>query len=193
MRVVFLLFVLLSACVSQETIKVGGVFHLTGPAAFWGEGEKDAVLLAFEEVNVQGGIEGKTLELVIQDGKTDFAATVNALRFLTGVEEVDVIIGPTWFSSVAAPIANETRKVIISPSGGTVPTTSAYFFDLWPTERQEIIPIVHELQEKGLTKVVLVYTLNDWSQSMADVFEKEATSSGISVVARFGTSPEEKD
>jgi len=185
---------LLTACAqTKEPLIIGGVFHLTGPGAFWGSAEHNAALLAIEEINSAGGINGRELELIIEDGKTDFPQTAIAFQKLIEVDQVPVIIGPTWFAQIASPIADEKKVTIISPSGGTVPIPSAYFFDVWPTERQEILPLVSYMNQMNHTRIAVVYSQNDWSVSMKDNFAEESSKKGVKIVKEFATVPDESD
>lgn len=177
----------------QAIIKIGGLFHLSGPGSFWGQGELNGAMLALEEINEAGGINGKELKIIVEDGKTNFPETVTAIKKLVQVDKVEIIIGPTWFGQVASPLAEELKVLIISPSAGVVPEPNDYFFDVWPTERQEIIPLVRYMKNHGIKKVAVVYSLNEWSQSMKDNFLDESKMQGIEVVEEFPSSPDEKD
>jgi branched-chain amino acid transport system substrate-binding protein len=178
---------------SPEPIKIGAVFHLTGPAAFWGTGEHNAVLLAVEEINTAGGINGRPVELIVEDGKTDFVQVTTALNKLINIDKVPIIIGPTWFGQAAAPVAEESKTTILSPSTGVTVEREKYFFNLWPTERQEIIPLVAYIQQQKHKKIAIVYSQNDWSVSMKNNFVDEATKKGLIIVEEFATSPDETD
>ncbi len=191
---IFILLAFLIACQPKtEQFTIGGVFHLTGPGAFWGTAEHNAAVLAIEEINSAGGISGRQLEMIVEDSKTDFPQTATAFNKLIEVSEVPVIVGPTWFAQVASPIADEKKVIIISPSGGTVPMPSPYFFDVWPTERQEVIPLVPHMKQSKHTRIAVVYSQNDWSVSMRDNFVDEASGNSIEVVKEFTTSPDESD
>jgi branched-chain amino acid transport system substrate-binding protein len=54
-------------CLGAEPIKIAGIFALTGRAAHIGTAQRDAVLIAIDEVNEQGGINGRKLEMVMED------------------------------------------------------------------------------------------------------------------------------
>lgn len=177
----------------KESIKIGGLFHLTGAGAFWGQGEKNAALMAVNDINSNGGINGKQLEMVIEDGQTSFESIATAVKKLVEVDEVDIIIGPTWFGQSGGPLAEQTKRIIISPSAGTDPLPSKYFFVMWPTEEQEIIPIVKHMKENGIKNIALIYNQNDWSVSMKDAFEQEAGKAGITIMKEFATNPDETD
>ncbi len=192
-KIAVIILLLLAACIqtTPDTVKIGGVFHLTGPASFWGEGEKNGALLAADDINAHNGINGRPLELIVEDSKTDFKGTATAINKLAEVDNLKVVVGPTWFGQVASPIANEKKVLIISPSAGVVPQPSPYFFDVWITERAEVMPEIQYMKKNGIKKVAIVYSLNDWSQSMRDNFVNEAK--GLTIVKEFPTNPDETD
>lgn len=174
-------------------IGIGGVFHLTGPASYWGSGEADAVVMAVDEAKENGGIDSLQIELITEDGKTDFVQTSASLKKLIEVDRVPVIIGPTWFGQVAAPIAEESKVAVLSPSTGVTVARQRFFFNLWPSEKQEIVPLVGYLLSKNISKIALVYSQNEWSESMKGVFIEEAGANLIDVVRSFATAPDESD
>ncbi len=182
-----------SVASSNESIKIGAVFHLTGAGSFWGIGEKNGSQMAIDEANMGGGINGKKISLIVEDGATDFIKTANSLQKLINVDGVEVIIGPTWFGQAASPIAKEFKKLIVSPSAGVVPEPNKYFFDVWPTERQEVSPIAKYMKEKGIKNVAIIYSQNDFSQSVRNNFIEQAKILGINVVKEFSVNPNESD
>jgi len=191
-RLLIILCLFVLACApQQESIKIGGVFHLTGPGAFWGEGEKNGALLAIEEINAQGGINGVPLELIIEDANTDFKGTTSAFLKLIDIDQVNLIIGPTWFGQVASPIADERKVLMLSPSTGVLPQPSPYFFVLWPTEAQEIETISNYMQQQDVKKIAIVYSINDWSESMKNHLIDQAKD--IEIVEQFATNSDETD
>jgi len=69
---------LLSAtmAMASATIKIGGLFAVTGPASFLGEPEKRTLEMLVAETNAKGGINGKKLEAVIYDTGGDATKAV---------------------------------------------------------------------------------------------------------------------
>lgn len=176
-----------------DEIKIGGIYHLTGPGAFWGQTEKDASLLAINDINQKGGINGKKIKLIIEDSQTDPKSVASSISKLTQIDDVKLIIGPTWHSQIASPLTKQYKVPMISPSGGTVPEPSEYFFDLWPTENQETIRIAKYLKENNIDEIILVYTLQDWSISMRDNFIISANENGITILEEFAVDAFETD
>lgn len=103
----------------SDTIKIGLNLELSGAVAAYGNQEKDGAQLAVDEINEKGGINGKKIELVIKDNKSDTAEAAAVAANLTTKENVVAIIGPATSGASKAQIPNVTKaKVpVITPSG----------------------------------------------------------------------------
>jgi branched-chain amino acid transport system substrate-binding protein len=91
----------LSACgkkAADDTIKIGYVGALSGETAVWGQAGLNGMLLTAKEINENGGIMGKQVEIIGLDGRGDPTDSVNAFRRLATEEKVLAVIG-TNFSS----------------------------------------------------------------------------------------------
>ncbi len=104
---------------SGDVIKIGANLELSGQVASYGSSIADGVELAVEEINNDGGIDGKKIEIVKVDNKSDAAEATNAAIKLTSQDKVTAIIGAaTSGNTVAqAQIANDNKTVLLSPSG----------------------------------------------------------------------------
>ncbi|MGB6053907.1 MAG: ABC transporter substrate-binding protein, partial [Burkholderiaceae bacterium] len=67
---------------AQSTIKIGLIQPVTGPAAYDGQSVINGARLAEAELNAAGGVLGKKVELLLQDGKADPAESLNAAEKL---------------------------------------------------------------------------------------------------------------
>ncbi len=96
-----------------DTIKVGANLEMTGGSASYGISSKNAIELAFKKINEKGGINGKQLELVVADNKSEAAEATNAMQKLVSQDNVVAVIGPNLSSSViAASAINNSAKVL---------------------------------------------------------------------------------
>ena len=104
---------------SADTIKVGANLELTGGSATFGISSKNAIDLAFKELNDKGCINGKKLELVVADNKSEAAEAANAMQKLISQDNVVAVIGPNLSSSViaASAINNGAKVPDITPMG----------------------------------------------------------------------------
>ena len=108
------------ACAPKEaeTIKVGCVMDLSGDLAAMGARMLNGGKLAVEEINAAGGVLGKQVELVEEDGKTDPAAGLERVKKLIEIDGVQVIVGPmiSGSSKLAIPYAKEHKVPLITMS-----------------------------------------------------------------------------
>ncbi|MDB6178046.1 ABC transporter substrate-binding protein [Paracoccus sp. Z330] len=107
-----------AAAQDQETLKIGLIFTLSGPAAVLGEMGRDGFLLAAEQI---GDIGGLNTEIIVVDDeqKPDIAA--NKARELVERDEVDIVVGPI-FSNILGAIqkpVTDSGAILISPNAGT--------------------------------------------------------------------------
>ena len=107
----------LVACESEpDTYKVGVMESLTGPGETYGNVALQAKQMAVEEINEAGGIDGKMLELVVEDSKCAAQDSITAYNKLTDVDEVKIILGTSCSGAMlgAAPLAEEDGVVLFS-------------------------------------------------------------------------------
>ena len=118
--VVLLLLISGVSCAPKEaeTIKIGCLLDLSGDLAPMGARMLDGGRLAVEEINAAGGVLGKQVELVAEDGKTDPAAGLERIKKLIEIDGVQVIAGPmiSGSSKLASPYAKEHKVPLITMS-----------------------------------------------------------------------------
>jgi branched-chain amino acid transport system substrate-binding protein len=102
----------------QEPIKIATILSETGIAAAFGENAKLGALLAVEEINTAGGIDGRRIELITEDDQTDPKMAVGLYKKVTAIDRVDAIIGSN-FDFIVNPLFAEAQKgdtVVITPT-----------------------------------------------------------------------------
>jgi branched-chain amino acid transport system substrate-binding protein len=120
---VLLLIVLLCAgfrgrAQNSETIKIGAFLSLTGATASYGTSALNAIKLATDEANRAGGINGKQIELVVEDDHSNTKEVPGIVTKLINETKVQALIAEpvSTRALAAAPIAQATRVVMISPA-----------------------------------------------------------------------------
>src|SRR5512141_88181 len=100
----------------KDTIKVGLMFGLTGPASPIGPVQRDGALLAIDEVNAQGGLTvgNKKVKVtyVLKDDETKPDVAIRRFRELVDEEKIDILLGQT-FAPIAAALNKEVKKTRI--------------------------------------------------------------------------------
>lgn len=103
----------------DDVVKIGANLELSGPVASYGQSISEGVELAVEEINKNGGLDGKKIEIIKVDNKSDAAEATNAAIKLTSQDKVTAIIGAATSGNTVAQvqIANDNQTVLLSPSG----------------------------------------------------------------------------
>ncbi len=82
------------AIAANEPIKIGYLPALTGPSSSTGVGINRGTVMAVEEINAAGGVDGRKIELIVRDTQSDPTKAVNAVAELTQRQKVAMIWGP---------------------------------------------------------------------------------------------------
>jgi branched-chain amino acid transport system substrate-binding protein len=87
---------------AAEPIKIGAIVSATGPASFLGEPERNTLLMLQDQINAQGGLLGRPLELIIYDDETEVNKAVLAADRLLKRDRVVAAIGGTTSGNTLA-------------------------------------------------------------------------------------------
>ena len=141
-----------------EIIKVGILHSLSGPLARSELAVRDATLLALTEINNAGGILGKQLQPVIEDGASDPAIFAEKARKLLTKDKVAVVFGG-WTSAgrkAMLPVFEELHGLLFYPLQyeGLESSPNIFYTGAEPT--QQIIPAVNYLLGQGHTNFFLI-------------------------------------
>jgi branched-chain amino acid transport system substrate-binding protein len=150
---------------AASTVRIGAIDPLTGPFAAYGEPVRDGMLLAVEEINANGGISGRKIELLLEDDAGDPKNAVNAFTKLAAVEQVPVVIGPlsSGCSMATAPLADRNKVVQLSTLAGTIDLSKAgdYVFRIYPSSEVGSRYIAKVAVEKFKAKRAALFFAND--------------------------------
>ncbi len=103
--------------VEGEVIKIGATLALSGNLAYIGEQELNGMNLAIEEINEKGGINGKKIELIVEDNQGLPKEAVSGVNKLISLDEVDIIFSLfTHITSAIKDIAWNNNKILFYAS-----------------------------------------------------------------------------
>jgi branched-chain amino acid transport system substrate-binding protein len=111
-----------SGSTSGDSIKIGGIYNLTGGMSSIDVPTADAAKLAVKEINAAGGVLGKQIDFVVLDAKTDVTTSSNVATQLVEVEKVKAMTGlnDSTFAVAAGQVA-QNGKVPYVVCGATTP------------------------------------------------------------------------
>jgi branched-chain amino acid transport system substrate-binding protein len=169
-------------------IKIGELQALTGDAAVYGESQDKAIQLAVEEINKAGGLNGRMLEVVVEDGKCDPQAGGTSAQKLVSVDKVAVIIGGSCSGETlsAAAITEPSHVVIISGSASSPKVSDAgdYVFRTYPSDALAgKVAATYAYNKLNARKAAVISELTDYSQGLRTVYKDSFTALGGTIVA----------
>ncbi|MBU0635995.1 ABC transporter substrate-binding protein, partial [Candidatus Micrarchaeota archaeon] len=172
---------------SEDTLKIGSILILTGKGSTAGAHSQKGIDLAVAEVNANGGINGKKLEVIYEDSSDNSpTAAVNAFYKLRS-QGIDLFVGLTWWTSglAVAPLACENESLVISPSIGSADFYEScdYLFDLWLNDDSLSETLADYLYEKGYKKIAILGSKDSWETTQAENVKRAFETLGGEVVS----------
>lgn len=148
-----------SSADSGDTIKVGILHSLSGTMAISEKSVVDAEQLAIKEINAAGGVLGKQIEPVVEDGASDWPTFAEKAQKLISEDKVAAVFG-CWTSAsrkAVLPVFERNKALLYYPVQYEGMEASPYIFYTGATTNQQIIPALEYLKdEKKVKKLFLV-------------------------------------
>lgn len=169
-----------------QSLKIGMIYSGTGSGAHTGIYAMRGAQLAAEQVNAQGGINGRKIEMIYENDDTSTEKSVTAAKKLVYGDKVLAIIGPEMSSCIFAvqKVTEEARIPLISPTGSSPKLTNQkqqWYFRNSISASYQTVDLVDYMKSRGINKVAL---LVDWGRTsdQAKTFETDARRAGIKIV-----------
>ena len=187
----------LTPALAQQTIKVGSVLSVTGPASFLGAPEDKTMRMYVDKINAAGGVNGKKIELIIYDDGGDAnKARTFATRLVDDDKVVAMVGGSTTGTSMAMiPVFEEAKIPFISFAGAieVIDPVRKYVFKTPHTDKMACEKIFENLKARKLTKIGLISGTGGFGASMKAQCEKVAPNYGIEILANETYGPRDSD
>ena len=197
---VLMLTVVFAGCKSEDknVIKIGGLAPLTGEVAQYGEAVINAVKLAIEEINKDGGILGKQIKFICYDEKGDATEALNAYNRLVD-EGIVALVGDVTSkpTKAVAQKAVEDNMPMITPSATEESITQNgenVFRTCFIDPYQGRLMAHYAKYKLGASTVAILYDIDDtYSKGIADDFEASAKGFGMTVTNKEGYASKSTD
>ncbi len=171
----------------EETIKIGMTTVITGDRALEGEYGKNAAAIAVEEINNNGGVLGKKLEVVIEDSLGTDVGAVNAYKKLAADPDIVAIIGSNSSNDNIAISASVLEAQILTTAQGSSPkltdlcnNENPWMFQLRTSDKTLFAALTKfAVEEKGLKTFALLHDTETASSNQAQLFEAALETYGI--------------
>ena len=143
-----------------DTIKIGSFLAVTGGASFLGDPELKTLQMYIDEINKNGGVLGKQLELVHYDTGANPKKAVSFFKRLVQKDKVDLIIGGSTSGTTmaVAPLVKKFSIPMISLAGSVkiIDPTMKWMFKVPHTDRMAAAKVFADMKKRGFTKIALI-------------------------------------
>ena len=169
---------------SAETVKVGLLHSLTGSMAISEKSVRDAEVLAIDEINAAGGVLGKKIEYVEEDGASEPSTFATKAEKLIDSEKVATVFG-CWTSSsrkAVKPIFEEYGSLLWYPVQYEGMESSSNIVYTGAAPNQQIVPAIDYLIEKGYKKFFLLGSDYVFPRTANMIINAQVANAGLEVV-----------
>ncbi len=173
----------------EETgpIVIGGIAPLTGDAVAYGVPDQRAKELAVEEINAAGGIDGRELQFIWEDGKCNGTDATTAVQKLLNVDLVKIILGGSCSGETlaAAALTQPARALLLSglSTSPDITTAGDLVFRTYSSDAFQGKVMAAYADDKLEAKSVGVISENtDYAQGLRRVFVADSIARGMNVV-----------
>jgi branched-chain amino acid transport system substrate-binding protein len=173
------------AAAADDTIKIGALLAVTGPASFLGAPEARTLEMLVADLNAKGGVAGKKLTLIVKDTGASPEKAISFAKQLIEEEKVFAIIGPSTSgeSMAVKPLAEESRTLLLSCAAaqGIVNPIAKYVFKTPQDDASAVTRIFAQMKKMGITKIGLLSSNTGFGKGGKEQVAKLAPQHGIQI------------
>ncbi len=179
------------ATAQDKTIKIGGLFPMSGPGAYFGAQDKQGIELALEQLN-KTGVNGYKFAVQYEDSACSPLPASQAAKRLIDQYKPDVLIGEECSDATLAimPIVEQAKVPLINAGSSSIKITepgNPYTFRIMPNEVMQGVDIATQAYNKLKARTaVLLYENTNAGIGNAKVFNETFTTLGGKIVAEIG-------
>jgi branched-chain amino acid transport system substrate-binding protein len=168
-----------------ETIKVGALLAVTGPASFLGLPEARTLEMMAEQVNAKGGVRGKMIQVIVKDTGASPEKAISFAKQLIEEEKVFAIIGPSTSGETMAikSIAEEAKKLLLSCAAAEVivQPVASHVFKTPQKDSHAVIRIFQQMKKMGVSKIGVLSSNTGFGKAGKEQIEKLAPEHGMEI------------
>ncbi|WP_175640114.1 urea ABC transporter substrate-binding protein [Metabacillus schmidteae] len=169
----------------SDTVQVGILHSLSGTMAISEVSLRDAELMAIEEINAAGGVLGKQIEPIVEDGASDWPTFAEKARKLLQQDKVATIFGGWTSASRKAmlPVVEQNNGLLWYPVQYEGMEQSPNIFYTGATTNQQIVPAIDWMLENQGKNIFLVGSDYVFPRTANKIVNAQLKAKGGTVVA----------
>ena len=167
--------------------RIGVMESLTGPGETYGTVSNQAKQMAVDEINAAGGVNGRMIELVVEDSKCNAQDAITAYNKLTDVDGVKIILGTSCSGAMlgAAPLAEKEGVIMFSglATNPDIAEAGDYIFRTSMSDAQLGIDTGNVLWADGIRSLATITEATDYAEGVRRTSVAQFEKRGGKVVA----------
>jgi branched-chain amino acid transport system substrate-binding protein len=171
---------------AADTVKIGAIFAVTGPAANLGGPEARTLQMLVEQANTSGGIAGRKVELILKDSQGSPEKAISFAKELIDEDQVLAIVGPSTSgeSMKLKGLCEDSQTILISCAAAEtiVNPVARWVFKVAPMDSFAAQMIYATMKKMGISKVGAVASNSGFGQGGKAQLEKLAPENGITLL-----------
>ncbi len=171
---------------AAETIKVGALLAVTGPASFLGAPEARTLEMLVADLNAKGGVAGRKVELVVKDTAASPEKAISFAKQLIEEDKVFAIIGPSTSGETMAVknVAEEAKTPLLSCAAAQVIVNplAKYVFKTPQDDASAVTRIFMQMKKMGISKIGLLSSNTGFGKAGKEQVAKLAPQNGIQIL-----------
>jgi branched-chain amino acid transport system substrate-binding protein len=175
-----------AAAAGADTIKVGAILAVTGPAANLGGPEARTLQMQIEDINRAGGVLGRKIELVLKDSQGSAEKAVSFAKQLIDEDQVLAIIGPSTSgeSMQLKGLANDGETILLSCAAAEtiVNPVAKWVFKTPQMDKWAAQMIYQTMQKLGISRIGVVVSNSGFGQGGKAQLEGLAKDYGMTIL-----------
>ena len=180
----------------EGPIRIGAVLDITGVGASLGVPEQNTLNMLADQLNEDGGVDGREVELFIEDNQSTEDGAARATTKLIEGDDVDLIIGAsrTGPSIAMRPIAEAARIPMISIAANVAIVEGSEW--VFKTAQNDVIVlerILADAEEMGYTKLALIRDATGFGEGVAETITELGADHGVELVVTEAFEPSATD
>jgi branched-chain amino acid transport system substrate-binding protein len=180
-----------TACAQDKSIKIGGLFPMSGPGAYFGTQDKQGIELAIEQIN-KTGVGGYKLEIQYEDSACSPLPATQAAKRLLDQYKPHVVIGEECSDATLAvmPLMEQAKVPLLNAGSSSIRITepgNPWTFRIMPNEVMQGVDIASNAYKRlNARSAVLLYENTNAGIGNAKVFGETFKSLGGQILADIG-------
>lgn len=176
---------------AQNTIKVAAIVELSGGGATAGTNFKNGVDMAVREVNDNGGILGKKIELITTDTTSNPGVALGLTKKAID-QDVFAIFGPVFSGSIVVSMKESEKAQIPNWTGGEAANITMqgnpYVFRTSFTQATAMPKVAKYIaSQPSIKNLAIIYVNNDFGKGGLEMIKKALATGNTKVAAEVST------